>query len=215
MDELAQQVHDVVLHFKLNKVIAFGVGSGGHVLLNYAVRYPKFVLGIIGVNISCRRASWPEWFYFKAIIFNLKYNIRLDFCKEQLIDRYFSISTQQANVDQIEYHQMQLNNMNLSNVAKYIEAYMSRGDITSKISELNKPYMFFNSRDTYYDDEFEHLMYSVIPGKANIVEKFDRGVLLTEEDPEYMFEPLELFFNGLDIYFTRYINTHFSSSESD
>lgn len=43
MDQLADQVLDVLLHFGLKRVIGFGVGAGANVLCRFALNNPEKV----------------------------------------------------------------------------------------------------------------------------------------------------------------------------
>lgn len=44
MDELGEQIVDVLVHFGLKRVIAFGVGAGANILCRFALSHPEKVI---------------------------------------------------------------------------------------------------------------------------------------------------------------------------
>ncbi|EYC12163.1 hypothetical protein Y032_0048g1645 [Ancylostoma ceylanicum] len=67
MDGLAKIVENVVDHFELQSLIAFGVGVGANVLLRYALLNQRRLDALILVNCVANTAGWIEWAYQKVI----------------------------------------------------------------------------------------------------------------------------------------------------
>lgn len=64
MDQLAEQVEDVCVHYKVKSpIIGFGVGLGANVLCRYARMKPEKFDGLFLINATAGQSGWTEWFY--------------------------------------------------------------------------------------------------------------------------------------------------------
>ena len=72
MEQLAEQVQEVINHFKIVKYIGLGVGLGANLLTRHALAYPERVECLMLVNTVITKAGWVEWGYQKRNISHLR-----------------------------------------------------------------------------------------------------------------------------------------------
>ena len=58
MEQLAEQVQEVLNHFKIAKYIGIGVGMGANILTRHGLAYPERVDCMMLINTWTSKAGW-------------------------------------------------------------------------------------------------------------------------------------------------------------
>ena len=72
MEQLAEQVQEVLNHFKIVKYIGIGVGMGANILTRHGLAYPERVDCMMLINTWTSKAGWVEWGYQKRNINHMR-----------------------------------------------------------------------------------------------------------------------------------------------
>ncbi|KAK6727960.1 hypothetical protein RB195_005554 [Necator americanus] len=130
MDDLARIVENVVDHFDLHSLIAFGVGVGANVLLRYALLNQRRLDALILVNCVANTAGWIEWAYHKM---NLRYlrSVGMNtFTVDYLMWHHFGRRLDECSPDIVRQYRVYFQHLpNPSNLAMFIESYLNRSPI--------------------------------------------------------------------------------------
>ncbi|CAF1022306.1 unnamed protein product [Didymodactylos carnosus] len=65
MEQMAEIVNDVFIHFDIKSAIGFGVGAGANVLARFALLQPSKIYGLVLINCISRAIGWFEGFSIK------------------------------------------------------------------------------------------------------------------------------------------------------
>ena len=157
MEQLAEQVQEVLNHFKIVKYIGVGVGLGANVLTRHALSYPERVECMMLVNTCTTKAGWVEWGYQKRNISHMRTTgitqTVLDYLLWHHLGDDHTIRAhdllQVVTSDSHKYDCLIIyvqvykdyfsHNVNAANLAPLVEQYIWRTDInlTRDISEKN------------------------------------------------------------------------------
>ena len=72
MEQLAEQVQEVLNHFKIVKYNGIGVGMGANILTRHGLAYPERVDCMMLINTWTSKAGWVEWGYQKRNINHMR-----------------------------------------------------------------------------------------------------------------------------------------------
>ncbi|KAG0554806.1 hypothetical protein KC19_12G120600 [Ceratodon purpureus] len=138
VDDLADQVAEVLDHFKVHEMIGLGVGAGSYILNLFAIKYRERAIGLILVSPICRKPTWSEWIYNKAMINILYYCGATSFVKDSLLQRYFSpeVRASSMGAEVLMNYRKHLDDHPSRNMMRYMQAIHQRGDITESLAKL-------------------------------------------------------------------------------
>ncbi|XP_055858710.1 protein NDRG3 isoform X5 [Episyrphus balteatus] len=130
MDELAAQLLFVMSHFNLKIFIGFGVGAGANILARFALQNPQKVAGLCLINCVSTTSGWIEWGYQS---FNARF-LRTKGMTQGVVDylmwHHFGRNPEERNHDLVQMYKHHFeNNVNPTNLAMFINAYISRNDL--------------------------------------------------------------------------------------
>lgn len=199
-EAVAEAVAALKSHYKLDAAIGFGIGAGANVLLKASTEHSELFRGLILVGPTSKPSGLMEWSY------EVVGKLALDFLglagpiKEQLITRYFSPKGAAENQDHVEFLRRELNNMNASNLALWIQSYGARKGFTENLKRREHlRYILMVGGQSYYDADTVDLNAELPPERTSYLRIDESGHLLTEENPKALMEPLALFLQGLGV----------------
>jgi len=206
MEELAEQISDVVLHFDLKTFTGLGVGVGANILIRFALNHPEKVDTLCLLNCISTTAGWIEWGYQKLNARHLRSKGMTQGALDYLMWHHFGRLTEERNHDLIhvyrEYFEHHINPINLS---LFIDSYVRRTDLgisreldptrksdvrTSKVPILNMT----GALSPHVDDTVTFNS-RLDPSTSTWMKIQDCGMLL-EEQPAKIVEAFRLFLQG-------------------
>ncbi|CAA6659109.1 unnamed protein product [Spirodela intermedia] len=198
VDDLADQVAEVLDFFEVKKVICLGVLAGAYILTLFSMKYRERAAGLILVSPLCRAPSWTECLlYFYGIC---------GCVKELLILRFFSeevrCGTEGAKSDALQACEGYdlLDDRQSSNVIRFLIAINRRCDLTENLKELQcKTLIFVGERSPFYS-EARHMIEKMGCASPDLIEIHACGSLVTEEQPDAMLVPLEIFLESFGFF---------------
>ncbi|XP_021955627.1 protein NDRG3 isoform X2 [Folsomia candida] len=131
MDELAEQLLDVLVHFGLKRVVGFGVGAGANILCRFALSHQEKVDALCVLNCISTQSGWIEWGYQKMNSRNLKAKgVMTQGVLDYLMWHHFGKVNEDRNHDLTTvYRQYFESNVNPTNLAMFIDSYIRRTDL--------------------------------------------------------------------------------------
>ncbi|MQM11619.1 hypothetical protein Taro_044529 [Colocasia esculenta] len=171
--------------FLVKKAMCLGALAGAYILTLFAMKYKERAVGLILVSPLCRAPSWTEWFYNKVMLSCLYFYGMCGMLKEFLLVRYFSEL---------------LDDRQSSNVIRYLRAINRRHDLTDGLKDLECNTLIFVGETSPFYSEALHMDEMMDRRCTDLVEIQACGSLVTEEQPDSMLVPLELFLKGLGFY---------------
>lgn len=192
VDKLIEMIELVLHNLKIGEFIGLGVGFGAYLLAAHTIKYKK-AEGLILINWSAFATNWSEWGFNSAK--NLSAYFTEDYVlKSTLIDRYFSDNTVRELTD---LYDKVLDRMNAENLSLLMNAYIWKDDISEELKNIDCDVLIFASSSS---PNFQSCLESKskFNGKSvDLVEMDKFGLLLTEECPKRLLEPIKMFLAGL------------------
>mmetsp|Transcript_2432 Transcript_2432/g.2717 ORF Transcript_2432/g.2717 Transcript_2432/m.2717 type:complete len:339 (+) Transcript_2432:11-1027(+) len=201
MEGLAEQVEDIVQYYGVKYMVGMGVGAGANVLMQHAVKYPKYVRGLILISPDELIPNWLEWSFLMSSLSALSWVGVTNYVTNYLLQRYFSIKTYNTNTDLCESTRRHIKGLKANNLHKYLKAHAYRKDLTKEIKDFKGRTMVFVGKGSLQEEGAIDINSGIgRPGDSSLLEIEDRSGLITTEDPEVLAEPLMLYFGGLGYY---------------
>nr|XP_024396275.1 protein NDL2-like isoform X2 [Physcomitrium patens] len=205
VDDLADQVAEVVDYFGINEVIGLGATAGAYVLSLFACKYPDRALGLILVSPVAQCASWTEWLQNQAMINLLYFCGMTHFVRESLIKRYFGSEVRDAaasvgGADMLKTLCQYMDNGRSENVMRYLQAIHRRRDLTEDLKVLRCRTLILVGEESPFHHETLHMSNAMNRRYNALIEVEGCGSLVTEERPQSMLVPIELFLTGYAFY---------------
>lgn len=205
VDDLADQVAEVLDYFGLDEVIGLGVTGGAYILSLFACKYADRALGLILVSPLAQSPSWTEWLHNQALVNLLYYCGMSGFVKEILFQRYFSPEVRDAaasvgETDVLRTIRRYMDDRRSRNVMRYLEAIHHRQDLTENLEKLKCRTLILVGDQSPFYHEALHINNAMNRRYNALIEVKGAGSLVTEERPQSMLVPIELFLTGYAFY---------------
>ncbi|XP_077302202.1 misexpression suppressor of KSR 2 [Arctopsyche grandis] len=210
MDELANQLNCVMIHFNLKSFIGFGVGAGANILARFGLAHPEKVDVLCLVNCVSTQAGWLEWGYQKL---NARY-LRSKGMTQGVIDylmwHHFGRGTEERNHDLVQVYKSYFSqHVNPTNLALLIDSYARRTDLNIARGEndgarrrpgvrsttLSMPVINITGSLSPHVDDTVTLNGRLDPTNSSWMKISDCGMVL-EEQPAKVSEAFRLFLQG-------------------
>ncbi|ODM91893.1 Protein NDRG3 [Orchesella cincta] len=206
MDQLAEQVMDVLLHFGLKRVIAFGVGAGANILCRFALSNSQTVDALCVLNCISTQAGWIEWGYQKINTRNLKSKGMTQGVLDYLMWHHFGRVTEERNHDLVYvYRNYFESNVNPQNLGMFIDSYIRRTDLAIERNldpirrkdarTLKMPVLNVTGAHSPHVDDTVTFNGRLDPVDSTWMKIQDCGMVL-EEQPGKLAEAFRLFLQG-------------------
>ncbi|CAH8596725.1 unnamed protein product [Schistosoma intercalatum] len=126
MDQLADMITSVLVHFGINYFLGFGMGAGSNILARYALRYPDQVLGLFLINPNASTHGYYQWFRnVWSDLPALERGVLTDNLMSQLEAHWFGFGLVE-NADVANFYESLTRSLNPANLAGYIRSYVDR-----------------------------------------------------------------------------------------
>ncbi|XP_047308598.1 protein NDL1-like [Impatiens glandulifera] len=204
VDDLADQILEVLNHFRLGTVMCMGVTAGAYILTLFAMKYRERVIGLILISPICKAPSWTEWLYNKVMLNLLYFYGMCGLLTELLLQRYFSKEVR-GNIDVPESDIVQacrrlLEERQGINVFRFLQAMDRRPDISDGLKRLKCRTLIFVGDNSPFHEEALEMMSKLDRRYSALVEVQSCGSMVTEEQPLAMLIPMEYFMMGYGLY---------------
>ncbi|XP_024385493.1 protein NDL2 [Physcomitrium patens] len=205
VDDLAYQVAEVLDYFGIDEVIGLGATAGAYILSLFACKYPDRALGLILVSPVAQATSWTEWLHNQAMINLLYFCGMTNFVKDNLMKRYFGLEVRDAadaagRTDVLQTIRQNLDDRRCENVMRYLQAIHQRHDLTENLKKLRCRTLILVGEESPFYHEALHISNAMNRRYNALIEVEGCGSLVTEERPQSMLVPIELFLTGYSFY---------------
>ncbi|KAI7987870.1 Protein NDL1 [Camellia lanceoleosa] len=160
-----------------------GVTAGAYILTCFAIKYKQRVLGLILVSPLCKAPSWTEWLYNKVMSNLLHFYGMCSLVKELLLMRYFSKEVR-GNLEVPE-----------SDIVQSCRRVSASG-----LKKLQCRSLIFVGENSSFHSEALHMTSKLDRRYSALVEVQACGSMVTEEQPQAMWMPVEYFLMGYGFY---------------
>jgi hypothetical protein len=195
---LAEQVFEVVRHYKLSYLVGLGVGLGANVLARFAMLYPDIVRGLVLIRLSPSEAkvSIRDWITTKMSEWVLKHGFSGEKLADIIADK-FGRSSEIAGIFHRYHDRMHL--QTLPNVCLILTEYNNRSSISEELVELLKcNCLFITEEGTSQARNIEEIVSKMDHSKVNILSLKTTGDHpMLEEHLAKIATALRLFMQGL------------------
>ncbi|EYC12165.1 hypothetical protein Y032_0048g1645 [Ancylostoma ceylanicum] len=206
MDGLAKIVENVVDHFELQSLIAFGVGVGANVLLRYALLNQRRLDALILVNCVANTAGWIEWAYQKMNLRYLRGSGMNTFTVDYLMWHHFGRRLDECSPDIVRQYRVYFQHLpNPSNLAMFIESYLNRSPIAISRDgqtgpQLNVPVLQIVGAGSPFVNDTVDVNTKLDPAHSDWIKVSDACGLVLDDRPEVVTESMMLFLQGLGFF---------------
>ncbi|XP_024362366.1 protein NDL2 [Physcomitrium patens] len=204
-DDLADQVAEVLDYFGLDEVIGLGVTGGAYILSLFACKHAERALGLILVSPLARSPSWTEWLHNQAMISLLYFCGMTEFVKQRLLQRYFSSGVRDAAASVGGTYKLAtirgfMDQGRSKCFMHYLQAIHHRRGLTEELKKLKCRTLILVGDQSPFHPEAMHIS-EVMNRRYNaLIEVEGCGSIVTEERPQSMLVPIELFLMGYAFY---------------
>ncbi|CAL8092669.1 unnamed protein product [Calicophoron daubneyi] len=126
LDQLAQMITSILVHFGIKHFIGFGMGAGSNILARFALHNPDNVLGLFLLNPDDTTHAYYQ--RFRCRWWDLPY-LQQGFLTDNLLDQldwhWFGYGLAE-NEDVVRFYHQLARSLNSTNVAGYIQSYIDR-----------------------------------------------------------------------------------------
>mmetsp|Transcript_4860 Transcript_4860/g.14662 ORF Transcript_4860/g.14662 Transcript_4860/m.14662 type:complete len:326 (+) Transcript_4860:113-1090(+) len=197
LEDLAEEIDKVVHRFQLKGFLGLGVGAGSRILMDYALRYPKAVRGIILVAPVIHAAGIAEWLYYSTAVRYTSHAGWSEQLKQRLLARWLSPALLQEEDNEVKTkYQLVLDRLNPYNVARYLYAYATRKDLSARLSAFRKRVLIIVGTESQLYDDSLRAFSSFNPATTTMVELRGSGTLCLDTDKDKCAEAIKLFLNS-------------------
>jgi len=201
MEDMVTMVEVVLDQLRVTHCVLMGVGMGGYIALNIAVKTPKLVDGLITINTTCSSAGWMEWASHKVNISALR---RANSVPESVVDFLIwhhlgnsAKDRESKNFGVISLYRSYFSTeTNPSNLSLLLHSYANRKELSLSRASIKMPVLNIVGESSPHVDATINMNMKVDPAKSTWMKINNAGMVL-EEQPEKVAEAMILFLQGL------------------
>lgn len=221
VDDLAQDMANVLHYFKIPYCVALGEGAGANILARFTMNCPELVLGSVLIHCSCTEASLVELFNYQVVywyqggkksgpppmehflVFHKFGKVLSKLLEQSGLSQLTNTDETSGKVTQgcsaLNYAESVRQKVNRRNSSFYIQAYLTRSDISSCLKKNLKTDILLVTSSTQAHADTTQTTYSKIdPAKAALL-KLDDAEDILSDAPEKLAYSLVLFCQGLGL----------------
>ncbi|XP_032527808.1 protein NDRG3 isoform X2 [Danaus plexippus] len=198
MDELANQINYVLVHFGIKSFIGFGVGVGANILARFALTNPDKVDALTLINCSSSQAGWIEWASHKMNCRALRSRGMTPAVVDYLMWYHFGRCPEERNADlSAMYRSYFRRHVNAGNLAMLVDSFARRTDlnITRHAGTLRPPVLNLAGALSPHLEQTVTLNSRLHPSNSTWMKISDSAMVL-EEQPGKISEAFRLFLQG-------------------
>ncbi|XP_041987798.1 protein NDRG3 isoform X2 [Aricia agestis] len=198
MDELANQINYVMVHFGFKTFIGFGVGFGANVLARFALSNSEKVDALTLINCTSSQAGWIEWAFQKMNCRALRSRGMTQNVIDYLMWHHFGRFPEDRNQDLVQvYRSYFMRSVNPVNLAMLLESYTSRTDlgISRDGPSIKVPVLNITGALSPHVEDTVTFNGRLQPSNSTWMKISDSAMVL-EEQPQKISEAFRLFLQG-------------------
>eukprot|EP01129_Flabellula_baltica_P009929 TRINITY_DN413_c0_g1_i1.p1 TRINITY_DN413_c0_g1~~TRINITY_DN413_c0_g1_i1.p1 ORF type:complete len:320 (-),score=72.84 TRINITY_DN413_c0_g1_i1:40-957(-) len=196
MNDYVEVINNVRDYFEIKRFVGMGVGIGAFALLHYTLDFSSTVQGLVLFSCPAHRCGWFDWFDQLSISNNMHSGKFTNTALSRFITKFFSSATIEANPAMVQEYQEKILQLNPTNVAKVLRAYLSRPSISARLNEIQfKCLLFIGKKSDSYSD---HLDLDTLLKFSECIEA--RGAdLITVESPDVTTEAIDNYLYSVNV----------------
>mmetsp|Transcript_16045 Transcript_16045/g.22139 ORF Transcript_16045/g.22139 Transcript_16045/m.22139 type:complete len:320 (-) Transcript_16045:356-1315(-) len=195
-DKLADQVEAVINHFELPEVLGMGVGFGGYVLMKYALKHRKKMPALLLVSPYASRPGWTEWANLKGAINQLWFRGLTNWVREYMVSRLVHQGVMNTSHGFAQAFRREIEARPSGVLCQYLMAALRRESMVDQVKDLkSRVLLILGGRSPFRAEGLD--LNVVIARHASLIEVDGHGTVVTEESPQEVIGPLELFLQGM------------------
>jgi len=202
MQQIAEDLVTVLDQLNLKLVIGLGEGAGANILCRFGMKYPDRCMGLVLLHCTSTTAGVMEHFKDKILNWKLS-NVGMNPTAEQyLIFHKFGHQLDSAeNKERLikEYQDRLHSKINPKNLKKYVESFLKRTDISTKLEQQLKVETLLVTGSKASHIHTVHTMHQQCNKTKTSLIKFDDVGDVMTECPEKFAQSLQLFCKGMGI----------------
>lgn len=199
MDKLTEQILEVAKACSIKKFIGVGAGAGGYIMLNFTIKHPEFVQGLILLGATSRKCGWIEWVN-KWTGGIQKWYLRNPLSwQNYFLHRWFSLGTVETNHLLVNTYIHEMERINQDNVYKFLNGFHRRAEITQELHKIKCRVALFVGDCTHLYT-CSNMIIDAMGDNADWIKERECGLLLTAEKPEAMIQPISLMLQGMGFF---------------
>eukprot|EP00188_Purpureofilum_apyrenoidigerum_P002094 Plantae.Rhodophyta-Purpureofilum_apyrenoidigerum.ctg22480.p1 GENE.Plantae.Rhodophyta-Purpureofilum_apyrenoidigerum.ctg22480~~Plantae.Rhodophyta-Purpureofilum_apyrenoidigerum.ctg22480.p1 ORF type:complete len:324 (+),score=49.51 Plantae.Rhodophyta-Purpureofilum_apyrenoidigerum.ctg22480:101-1072(+) len=197
LEDLVEEIDKVVHRFQLKRFLGLGVGAGSRILIDYAMRYPKAVKGLILVAPVVHASGFGEWLYYSTSVRYASFSGWSEQLKQRLLARWLSPAMMEEEESEVKTkYYLALDRLNPFNIARYLYAYATRKDLSPRLDGFRKRVLIIIGTESQLYDDSLRAFSSFDPATTTMVELRGGGTLCLDTDKDKCTEAIKLFLNS-------------------
>lgn len=211
MDQLSDIILAVLKHFRIQRIIGFGMGAGANLLARFQLSHPDMVEGLVLINCVSTQSTWTEWAQQKLSSFYLRGKGMTNYTQEYLLWHYFGKKTMETHQDLVvQFRENLAKSVNPYNLSLFIESYIKRSDLHIKREQektehfratptrtIDCDVMLIAGTNSPHLNDTVEMNSRLNPTKATWMKMSDCGGMILEEQPAKLAEAFKLFLQGM------------------
>ncbi|XP_076316869.1 uncharacterized protein ZK1073.1-like isoform X2 [Tachypleus tridentatus] len=202
MQDLGEDMLNILDYFGVKYVVTLGEGAGANILARFAMSYPDRVLGNILLHCTSTVAGVMEYFNDKIMNWKLQTVGMHPTAEQYLVFHKFGTEIEKAeNKDKVikDYIKKLQSRINPRNLRLYVEAFLSRTDISAILKDKMKVDSLLVTGSKASHLHTVHTMHAAMDPRRTTLLKVDGVGDVLFEAPDILAHNLLLFSQGLGL----------------
>ncbi|CAN8066858.1 unnamed protein product [Agarophyton chilense] len=202
VDDMVNAVLELIERVQMPRLVAFGIGLGGAILLQAAATKPKAFAGLVLISPVFhpathfdRLSTTVEGFFSKNLSIGLTQRI-----KDRFFYRWLSDDTRESNYSVSQSLEEGLDRLNSRNVVRFFETDMWRTGVEQYVKDVKAKVMLITGKESSLREHTADLFSSFDPSTTSWLDIIDCGSLVHDEYPDKVAEAISLFLQGFTGY---------------
>ncbi|WZN65136.1 alpha/beta-hydrolase [Chloropicon roscoffensis] len=198
LEQASLQVGEAMKQLGIKGALGMGVGAGAYVLGKTSLAFPNLLSALVLFSPCCKKVTWWEYTYGKVLLNCLwYYGWSSRFAHRHLYERLFSskiVESEGYGVPDLLYtFNQEVERIDPRAIARYLQAVLAREDVVEELKGLKTRVLLFSCMDSIYNKESLELNLKIDLTRADYIEVFDSGTLVTEQLPQVTLGPIDQF----------------------
>jgi len=204
MQQISEDLPTVMDKMGIKLAIGLGEGAGANILVRFGIAHPSRCMGLVLIHCTAEQAGVME--HFKDKFINWKTTGASTSAEQYLIMHKFGNQIEHSQLESAENTERLIKEyqnrlqaiINPKNLRKYVEAYLKRSDVSSKLEKLSVETLLITGAKAAHIKGVHNMHQCSNKAKASLLKIDDVGDVLSEA-PDKMAQSLLLFCKGLGV----------------
>ncbi|XP_072026934.1 uncharacterized protein ZK1073.1-like isoform X3 [Amphiura filiformis] len=203
MQQLADEIPQILTELGIpddKQILGFGEGAGANILVRYADKSKRQVIGLVLLECTMSTASFAEWGQEKVASWKLTHSGMNPGAEKYILWHHLGHYGKDKLHVVKNYHENLYKHMNPKNLAAFINAFCSRDDISNRVKQIRCPVLLVTGDKSPHAKDVDKI-FQLLPDKklSSIMKAEDVGGDIKEEDPKKLGESFQYFLQGLGL----------------